>query len=75
MKLLIGSVLQDAGLLAGVVNAISNAPKDAPAVVERLIAHPAVRRGNFTASAHVGRIIARQAAINEFTDLRRIYPV
>jgi acyl-CoA reductase-like NAD-dependent aldehyde dehydrogenase len=43
--------------------------------VERLIAHLAVRRVNFTASAHVGRIIARQAAISEFTDLRWIYPV
>jgi acyl-CoA reductase-like NAD-dependent aldehyde dehydrogenase len=59
---LIGTVLQDAGLPAGVVNVISNAPQDAPAVVERLIAHPAVRRVNFTGSTHVGRIIAQQAA-------------
>jgi acyl-CoA reductase-like NAD-dependent aldehyde dehydrogenase len=59
---LIGTVLQDAGLPAGVVNVISNAPEDAPAVVERLIAHPAVRRVNFTGSTHVGRIIAQQAA-------------
>ncbi len=59
---LIGTVLQDAGLPAGVVNVISNAPKDAPAVVERLISHPAVRRVNFTGSTHVGRIIAQQAA-------------
>lgn len=59
---LIGTVLQDAGLPAGVVNVISNAPKDAPAVVERLIAHPAVRRVNFTGSTHVGCIIAQQAA-------------
>ncbi len=59
---LIGTVLQDAGLPAGVVNVISNAPQDAAAVVERLIAHPAVRRVNFTGSTHVGRIIAQTAA-------------
>jgi acyl-CoA reductase-like NAD-dependent aldehyde dehydrogenase len=44
------------------VNVITNAPKDAAAIVERLIAHPAVRRVNFTGSTHVGRIIAQQAA-------------
>jgi len=59
---LIGSVLQDAGLGDGIVNVISNAPQDAPAIVERLIAHPAVRRINFTGSTHVGRIIAQHAA-------------
>jgi acyl-CoA reductase-like NAD-dependent aldehyde dehydrogenase len=59
---LIGSVLNDAGLPAGVVNVITNAPKDAAAVVERLIANPAVRRVNFTGSTHVGRIIAQQSA-------------
>jgi acyl-CoA reductase-like NAD-dependent aldehyde dehydrogenase len=59
---LIGTLLQEAGIPAGVVNVISNAPKDAPAVVERLIAHAAVRRVNFTGSTHVGRIIAQQAA-------------
>ena len=42
----------------GVVNVITNAPDDAPAVVEALIAHPAVRRVNFTGSTRVGRIIA-----------------
>ncbi|HIG2934529.1 TPA: aldehyde dehydrogenase family protein, partial [Klebsiella pneumoniae] len=35
------------------------APEDAPALVESLIAHPAVRRVNFTGSTPVGRIIAR----------------
>ena len=48
MHRLIGTVLQEAGLPAGVVNVISNAPEDAAAVVERLIVHPAVRRVNFT---------------------------
>ena len=59
---LIGQVLQDAGLGDGVINVISNAPADAPAIVERLIANPAVRRVNFTGSTHVGRIIAELSA-------------
>ncbi|TDN70122.1 aldehyde dehydrogenase [Paraburkholderia sp. BL10I2N1] len=59
---MIGSVLQEAGLGDGVVNVVTNAPEDAPAIVERLIAHPAVRRVNFTGSTHVGRIIAMHAA-------------
>ncbi|MBC3483465.1 aldehyde dehydrogenase [Pseudomonas capeferrum] len=59
---LLGQVLQAAGLGDGVVNVICNAPHDAPAVVERLIAHPAVRRVNFTGSTHVGRIVGQLAA-------------
>jgi acyl-CoA reductase-like NAD-dependent aldehyde dehydrogenase len=59
---LIAECLLDAGLPAGVVNVVTNAPEDAPAVVEALIAHPAVRRINFTGSTKVGRIIAETAA-------------
>jgi acyl-CoA reductase-like NAD-dependent aldehyde dehydrogenase len=59
---LIGQVFVEAGFPAGVVNVITNAPQDAPQVVERLIAHPAVRRVNFTGSTKVGRVIARLAA-------------
>jgi len=59
---LIGTALQQAGLGDGVVNVIHNAPADAAAVVERLIANPAVRRVNFTGSTPVGRIIAQTAA-------------
>jgi len=58
----IGTALQEAGLGDGVVNVILNAPEDAPAIVERLIANPAVRRVNFTGSTPVGRIIAQLAA-------------
>jgi acyl-CoA reductase-like NAD-dependent aldehyde dehydrogenase len=54
---LIGEVLQASGLGDGVVNVLINAPEDAPAIVERLIAHPAVRRVNFTGSTRVGRIV------------------
>ncbi len=59
---LIGEVLKDAGFPAGVVNVITNAPDDAPEIVEVLIAHPAVRRVNFTGSTRVGRIVAMTAA-------------
>jgi acyl-CoA reductase-like NAD-dependent aldehyde dehydrogenase len=59
---LIGRILNDAGFPKGVVNVISNAPADAPKIVEALIVHPAVRRINFTGSTKVGKIIARLAA-------------
>jgi len=59
---LIARTLSDAGLPAGTVNVVANAPDDAPAVVEALIAHPAIRRVNFTGSTRVGRIIAQSAA-------------
>jgi len=59
---LIIQALQDAGLPKGVVNFVTNAPADAAQVVEAMIAHPAVRRVNFTGSTHVGRIIAQRCA-------------
>ncbi|MFL9918808.1 aldehyde dehydrogenase [Paraburkholderia fungorum] len=59
---LIIEVLQEAGLPKGVVNFITNAPADAGTVVEALIAHPKVRRVNFTGSTHVGKIIAATCA-------------
>jgi len=59
---LIGDTLRDAGLAAGVVNVVTNAPEDAGAVVEALVAHAAVRRVNFTGSTKVGKIIAERAA-------------
>ena len=59
---LIASVLREAGVPAGVVNVVSNAPGEAKAVVDALIAHPAVRRVNFTGSTRVGRLIAVSCA-------------
>jgi len=59
---LIGSIFRDAGFPPGVVNVVTNAPKDAAAVVDALIAHPAVRRVNFTGSSRVGKIIAMKCA-------------
>ncbi|PZN29960.1 MAG: salicylaldehyde dehydrogenase [Proteobacteria bacterium] len=59
---LIGTVLREAGLGDGVVNVITHDPKDAGAVSEALIGHPAVRRVNFTGSTRVGKLIAQTAA-------------
>lgn len=59
---LIAQAFIDAGFPPGVVNYISNAPADAAAVVEAMIAHPAVRRVNFTGSTRVGKLIAVQCA-------------
>ncbi|PHM20124.1 MAG: salicylaldehyde dehydrogenase [Curvibacter sp. PD_MW3] len=53
---------QDAGFPPGVVNYVTNAPADAAAVVEAMVAHPAVRRVNFTGSTRVGKIIAMTCA-------------
>ncbi len=59
---LIAQALHEAGLPHGVVNYVSHAPADAAAVVEAMVAHPAVRRVNFTGSTHVGRLIAATCA-------------
>jgi benzaldehyde dehydrogenase (NAD) len=59
---LVGTCLAEGGLGDGVVNVVTNAPEDAQAVVEALIAHPAVRRVNFTGSTRVGRLIALACA-------------
>jgi vanillin dehydrogenase len=59
---LIGSVLREAGLGGGIVNVITHRAEDAPAIAEALIAHPAVRRINFTGSTRVGRVLAQVAA-------------
>ncbi len=54
---LIGDCLMEAGMPDGAINVITNAAPDSGKVVEALIAHPAVRRVNFTGSTRVGRII------------------
>jgi vanillin dehydrogenase len=59
-----GAIVQallGAGLPDGAINLITNAPQDAADVVDELIAHPAVRRVNFTGSTRVGRMIAENA--------------
>jgi benzaldehyde dehydrogenase (NAD) len=59
---LIAQALQEAGLPPGVVNFVTNAPADAAEVVEAMVAHPAVKRVNFTGSTRVGKIIAQTCA-------------
>jgi acyl-CoA reductase-like NAD-dependent aldehyde dehydrogenase len=59
---LVAEALVEAGLPPGVLNFVTNAPQDAPEVIDALIAHKAVRRINFTGSTRVGRIIAQKAA-------------
>lgn len=59
---IIAEALHEAGLPAGVLNFLTNAPEDADPVVDAIISHPAVRRINFTGSTKVGRIIAQKAA-------------
>lgn len=61
---LVVEAVASAGLPKGVLNAVSNAPEDAAKIVEALIAHPAVRRVNFTGSTRVGRVIAETAGRN-----------
>lgn len=61
---LIVEALDEAGIPDGVVNLLTNDPKDAGDIVGALIDHPAVRRINFTGSTKVGRIIAERAARN-----------
>lgn len=59
---LIVETLNEAGLPAGAVNLIINAPEDASAVVEAMVSHDAVRRINFTGSTRVGRRVAEVCA-------------
>jgi benzaldehyde dehydrogenase (NAD) len=59
---LIVEAFDAAGLPPGVVNFVTNAPADAAAIVDAMIAHPAVRRVNFTGSTEVGRLIAGRCA-------------
>ncbi|CAG8118738.1 unnamed protein product [Penicillium salamii] len=60
----IGQAFQDAGLPDGCLNVIHCAPGDAPAVVNAMIEHEAVRKVNFTGSTAVGRKIARACGAN-----------
>lgn len=53
--------LHDAGVPSGAITLVVNDPDDAADTVDELIAHPAVRRINFTGSTHIGRIIAEKA--------------
>jgi acyl-CoA reductase-like NAD-dependent aldehyde dehydrogenase len=58
----VAAAIHDAGFPPGVINLVIHSAQDAPEVVDELIAHPAVRRVNFTGSTKVGRIIAMKCA-------------
>ncbi|KAJ5863972.1 uncharacterized protein N7529_005888 [Penicillium soppii] len=57
----LGDIFRQAGLPAGCLNVLFHQPTDAPAVTNALIAHPSVRKVNFTGSTMVGSIIASTA--------------
>ena len=59
--LLWGEVFAEAGLPEGVLNIVTHAPGAADEIGDELIAHPAVRRLNFTGSTNVGRKLAEAA--------------
>tara|TARA_R110002074_G_scaffold152936_1_gene307593 strand:- start:156444 stop:157901 length:1458 start_codon:yes stop_codon:yes gene_type:complete len=60
--MLVVEAFLEAGIPPGVLNVITHASEDAAKITEALIAHPAIRRINFTGSTRVGSIIAQQAA-------------
>jgi vanillin dehydrogenase len=60
----VAAAIADAGVPPGVINFLTNQPRDAADVVEELIAHQHTRRVNFTGSTRVGRIIAEIAGRN-----------
>jgi acyl-CoA reductase-like NAD-dependent aldehyde dehydrogenase len=57
----LGDIFRQAGLPKGCVNVLYHRPSDAAEVTTALIAHPAVKKINFTGSSHVGAIIAATA--------------
>jgi acyl-CoA reductase-like NAD-dependent aldehyde dehydrogenase len=57
---LVAEAVYAAEFPVGTLNFVTNDPKDAPEVIETMIAHPAVRRVNFTGSTNVGRIIGEK---------------
>ncbi|KAL8305523.1 hypothetical protein RB597_003684 [Gaeumannomyces tritici] len=58
------SAFADAGLPAGALNVVFSSRDNAAAVTGALVAHPAVRKINFTGSTAVGRIVGRLAGEN-----------
>ncbi|MGD9914777.1 MAG: aldehyde dehydrogenase [Rhizobiaceae bacterium] len=59
---LVAEILIDAGIDRDALGVVVNEPHLAADMVEALIAHPAVRRVNFTGSTRIGRLVAVTAA-------------
>ncbi|MDX3969237.1 MAG: aldehyde dehydrogenase [Bradyrhizobium sp.] len=58
---IIVDLFHEAGVPEGALQYVSHNASDAAEIVEALIAHPAVKRVNFTGSTRVGRIIGASA--------------
>ncbi|KAG8719495.1 hypothetical protein FRC08_002677 [Ceratobasidium sp. 394] len=58
LHMAVAQIFTEAGLPAGVLNVVHVDPKQAPKITEAMIAHPAVRKVNFTGSTLVGSKIA-----------------
>jgi acyl-CoA reductase-like NAD-dependent aldehyde dehydrogenase len=56
-----GEIFTEAGLPAGVLNIVTNAPGEAPPIGDELVENPHVRRLNFTGSTGTGRKLAEAA--------------
>jgi acyl-CoA reductase-like NAD-dependent aldehyde dehydrogenase len=54
-------IFEEAGLPPGVLNVVTHAPGDAGSIGSELVAHPWVRRINFTGSTATGRRLAEAA--------------
>lgn len=59
---LLVDILNSAGLPPGALGCVVSAPEDAHDTMVALIAHPCIRRVNFTGSTRVGRDVAMEAA-------------
>ncbi|KAH8093260.1 aldehyde dehydrogenase [Cristinia sonorae] len=59
---IVAEVLFEAGLPRGVLNFLCMDTQDAPSLTSEIIAHPLIRKINFTGSDRVGRILAIEAA-------------
>jgi acyl-CoA reductase-like NAD-dependent aldehyde dehydrogenase len=57
----IGDIFREAGLPDGCLNVLYHRPPDAAKITTALIAHPAIKKVNFTGSTHVGSIVAATA--------------
>jgi succinate-semialdehyde dehydrogenase/glutarate-semialdehyde dehydrogenase len=60
--LAIALLAEQAGLPAGVLNVVTAAGEDAPAIGLELTTNPVVRKLSFTGSTEVGKLLMRQAA-------------
>ncbi|KAI0331638.1 aldehyde dehydrogenase [Cubamyces sp. BRFM 1775] len=62
VQAIVVKTLAEAGLPPGVLNCISTSREDAPLRTAEIIAHPMVRKVNFTGSDTVGKLIAIEAS-------------